>query len=255
MTMKKNISVIFIASVVVLIGTNCDAEVLKRNGTAGKNLNAHTLVSYGREFNDSLITMIGRVIENYHVCTAWSEWSECGAKSTDFFSTKTRTRRCGGQGERYGHRDEIEAGVCEGSDENTKVSCPVSYHTTAKGFCLKLYMNKKTHSDAEAVCKSDGGFLVHIDSYLKYESVKAMLIDNDMKTDIYIDGKRINSQWKFSYGSTSGYIYKWYPGYPGSQSHYQCLYLSGKRTEANLRFLTYNRECTRGFGYICEIPL
>jgi hypothetical protein len=52
-----------------VIGTNCDAEVLKRNRTAGKNLDTHTIVAYGRKFNDSLITMIGRVIENYHVCS------------------------------------------------------------------------------------------------------------------------------------------------------------------------------------------
>jgi hypothetical protein len=252
--MKANISVIFIESVIV-IGTNCDAEVLKRNGTAGKNLDAHSLVAYGREFNDSLITMIGRVIENYHVCTAWSEWSECGAKSTDFYSTKTRTRQCGGHWERYGYRDEIEATVCEGIDKNnTKVSCPVSYHTTAKGLCLKLFINRKTNPDAEAVCKKDEGYLVNIDSDQKYESVKAMLIANDMKLDIYIDGKRINSQWKFSYGSKSGYFH-WYPRYPVSGANYHCLRLTGNRAIADQRFLTYNWICSGELPYICEIPL
>jgi hypothetical protein len=199
--------------------------------------------------------MIGRVIENYHVCNAWSEWSECGAKSTDFYSTRTRTRRCGGHGTKYGHRDEIEAGVCEGSDEDkTKVSCPVSYHTTAKGFCLKLYTNQKTNPDAEAVCKSDGGYLVNIDSDQKYESVKALLIANDFKEDIHIDGKRINSQWKFSYGSTNGY-YHWYPGYPNSVVDRPCLRITGKRASANHRFLTFNYLCSGETGHICEIPL
>jgi hypothetical protein len=252
--MKTNISVLFIASVIVLIGTNCDAEVLKRNGTAGNNLDANTLVAYGREFNDSLITMIGRVIENYHVCTVWSEWSECGAKSHDFYSTKTRTRHCGEHGARYGHRNEIEAGVCEGRDENTKVSCPVSYHTTAKGFCLKLSVNIKTYSDAEAVCKNDGGYLVNIDSDKKYESVKAILIANDMKENLHINGKRINWQWRFSYGSTSGYFH-WYPGYPTSVATSQCLRLTGKKTTANQRFLTFNGECDKEKPFICEIPL
>jgi hypothetical protein len=253
--MKANIFVMFIASVIVIFGTNCDAEVLKRNGTAGKNLDAHTLVAYGREYNDSLITMIGRVIENYHVCTAWSGWSECGAKSTDFYSTRTRTRRCGGHGARYGHRDEIDAGVCEGSDKNnTKVSCPVSYNTTAKGYCLKLYLNKKTNPAAEAVCKSDGGYLVNIDSDQRYESVKAMMIANGMKDDIQIDGKRINSQWKFSYGSTNGY-YHWYPGFPSSVVDHTCLRLTGNRATANQRFLTYNGACHLERPYICEISL
>jgi hypothetical protein len=252
--MKANISVIFIALVIVLIGTNCDAEVLKSNGTAGNNLDAHTLVAYGREFNDSLITMIGRIIENYHVCTAWSEWSECGAKSTDFYSTKTRTRRCGGQGARYGHRDEIDAGVCEGIDENkTNVSCPVSYHTTAEGFCLKLYMNRNNNPDAEAMCKSDGGYLVNIDSDQKYENIKAMLIANDIKTNVHIDGKRINTQWKFSYGSTSGY-FLWYPGFPTSIANCRCLRITGKKTTDNQRFLTFNDVCHGEQPYICEIP-
>jgi hypothetical protein len=37
-TMKAYISVLSITSMVVLAGTNCDAEILKSNGTAGKIL-------------------------------------------------------------------------------------------------------------------------------------------------------------------------------------------------------------------------
>jgi hypothetical protein len=117
-----------------------------------------------------------------------------------------------------------------------------------------LYLNKKTNPAAEAVCKSDGGYLVNIDSDQKYESVKAMIIANDMTKDIHIDGKRINSQWKFSYGSTSGYFH-WYPSYPQSRADHQCLLLTGKRTAANQRFLTYNYVCHWEVPYICEIPL
>jgi hypothetical protein len=251
--MKANIFVIFIALVIFLIGTNCNAEMLKSNVTAGNNLDAHTLFAYGREFNDSLITMIGRIIENYHVCTAWSKWSECGAKSIDFYSTKTRTRRCGGQEARYGHRDEIEASICEGSDENNKFSCPVSYHTTTKGFCLKLYMDKKSYSDAEAVCKSDGGFLVNIDSDQKYDDIKAMLIANNITVHIFIDGMLVNSKWNFSYGSMSGYFH-WYPGYPRSTTDRVCLAFSGNRSDARIRFRTFNSPCSVAFNFVCEIP-
>jgi hypothetical protein len=81
-----------------------------------------------------------------------------------------------------------------------------------------------------------------------------MLIANDMKSDIYIDGKHINSQWKFSHGSTSGYFH-WYPGYPISDADRQCLRLTGKRTTANQRFLTFNDFCNGKQPYICEIPL
>ncbi|XP_060586576.1 uncharacterized protein LOC132742246 [Ruditapes philippinarum] len=249
--MKAHIFAIF--TLIVLMGIHCDAEVLKSNGTAGKDLNAKTLVSYGREFNDSLITMIGRVIENYHVCTAWSEWSECGAKATDFFSTRTRTRRCGETGARFGHRDEIEAGVCEGGTENkTKTTCPVSYHTTTKGFCLKLYTEAKTHSDAVSVCKRDGGYLVNIDSDQKYDDIKAIIIANNITTQINIDGNRVNSQWKFSYGSTNGYFH-WFPNNPSSNHLYNCLRLAGNRPDANHRFRTYNYLCDSDpIPFICE---
>jgi hypothetical protein len=116
-------------------------------------------------------------------------------------------------------------------------------------------MNRKNNSDAEAVCKSDGGYLVNIDSDQKYESVKAMLIASDFKEDMHIDGKRINSQWKFSYGSTNGYFH-WLYGYPSSRADYQCLRLTGNRATAHQRFLTYNWPCSSEvFGIICEIPL
>jgi hypothetical protein len=250
--MNAYISVMFKVSVIVLIGTNCDAEVLKSNGTDGKNMDAQTLVSYGREFNDSLITMIGRVIENYHVCTAWSDWSECGAKTTDFFSTRTRTRRCVGKGARVGHRDEIEAGVCEGGIENkTKTQCPVSYYTTTKGFCLKLYTVARARSDAVSVCKRDGGYLVNIESDQKYDDIKAIIIAKNITTQIYIDGYRVNSRWKFSYGSTAGYFH-WLGNAPFPHSWRNCLCLTGNRSIAKNGFLTFNADCNSSMPFICE---
>jgi hypothetical protein len=113
-------------------------------------------------------------------------------------------------------------------------------------------MNRKTNL-AEAVCKSDGGYLVNIDSDQKYESIKAMLIANDMTENVHIDGKRINTQWKFSYGSTSGYFH-WYPSFPFVDADRQCLGLTGNRAIADQRFLTYNYFCSGEHGYICEIP-
>jgi hypothetical protein len=243
-----------IVTLIVLMGINCDAEVLKSNGTAGKDLNAKTLVSYGREFNNSLITMIGRVIENYHVCTAWSDWTECGAKLTDYFSTRTRTRHCGGTEAKFGHRVETEAGVCEGRAANkTNASCPVGYHTTSKGFCLKLYTEAKNYMDAVAVCKRDGGYLVNIDSDQKYESVKAMLLANGITTQTYIDGRCINNKWNFSYGSQSGYLH-WFPGYPTRVADWICLVLTGNRTKDSNRFRSANVDCVNAFLFTCEVP-
>ena len=192
-----SVSESFIFAFILLYGTHFNAaEVLKNNGTSGGNLDAQTLVTYGREFNNSLITLIGRVIENYHACTAWSEWSECGAKLIDYFSTRTRTRRCGGNETK--HRDEIDTDVCEGrSKGQTKISCPTRY-TVYDGFCLKLYMETKNFSDADAVCRDDGGYLVNIDSDEKYDVIKSILTENsESVTSTHIDGSLVDSRWKF----------------------------------------------------------
>ena len=249
--MKSFFSVTLFVVLAAVFGNNCNAQVLKNNRTAGKDLNAETLVSYGRQFNHSLITMIGRVIANYHLCDAWSEWSECGATLHDYFSTRTRTRRCGVTQDRYGRRDEIETDVCEGS--KTKLSCPRSYQITGKGFCFKLFMEQKNHSTAQAVCRKDGGYLVNIDSDQKYDSVKEILLANNVTLNIHIDGRYVNSQWTYSHGSTTGY-FRWYPGHRRVSPSHACLGLTGNKTKANLRFLTFKNAATNSLSFICEIP-
>ncbi|XP_060586578.1 uncharacterized protein LOC132742248 [Ruditapes philippinarum] len=248
--MEKKNSAASLLTMLVLLGQSCGAKVLNSSGTAGKNLDAQTLVNFGREFNYSLITMIGRVIENYHACTAWSEWTECGTILADFFSTRTRTRHCVGKEETNIHRNEIETGVCEGRAKNP---CPLSYDMTTNGFCLKLYKDTKSNSEAEAVCKSDGGYLVNIDSDQKYDNVKSILMANNITSQIHIDGSRANSQWKFSYGIANGYFH-WLPSFPSATSLYDCLRLTGNRPEAKRRFRTYNFLCDSGpISFICEI--
>jgi hypothetical protein len=189
------------------------------------------------------------------LCTAWSEWTACGATSTDFFSTKSRTRRCGGKETQTVPREETETGICEGRSENkTEKSCPVRNQMTTKGFCLKLYSVAKNHTDAEAVCKSDGGYLVHIDSGLKYNSVVTeMIIANDVKEDIFIDGRSIDSKWKFTHGSTKAYVI-WLRGYPKNVGSYTCLRLCGIRHNQFERYHNYNGSCSARMFFICEIP-
>jgi hypothetical protein len=103
-----------------------------------------------------------------------------------------------------------------------------------------------------AVCKRDGGFLVNIDSDQKYDDVKAILIANNITSQIHIDGNRVNSQWKFSYGSTNGYFH-WLPSRPLSNSLYNCLRLTGNRADADQRFRTYNNSCEHfKINFICE---
>ncbi|XP_045163639.2 uncharacterized protein LOC123527961 [Mercenaria mercenaria] len=250
MTILKHLRLIVFSALFVEINSS---SVLKSNGTSGKELNPQTLIAFGRETNDSLVTMIGKVIENYHMCTAWSQWTECGATRADFFSARTRRRHCVKDKSRNGRRTEIETGVCEGGLLNV---CPRSYNMTVNGFCIKLYTTEKTHNEAENVCKNDGGFLINIDSDPKYFDVKAILISNDMKGHVHIDGRRKNasSQWEYSYGSRSGYFH-WYSGYPTTRADHLCLELSGYQTVANQRFLTFNGACSAAYSFLCEVQV
>jgi hypothetical protein len=103
------------------------------------------------------------------------------------------------------------------------------------------------------VCKRDGGYLVNIDSDQKYDDIKAIIIANKITKQIHIDGNRINSKWKFTYGSTIGYFH-WFPNNPLSNSLYNCLRLAGNRPEADHRFRTFNSVCdSRPCPFICEI--
>ncbi|XP_045161176.2 uncharacterized protein LOC123526197 [Mercenaria mercenaria] len=243
MNLNKKIVII----IVFLVGINC-STVLKSNGTAGKDLNAQTLIELGRELNEPLVTMIGMVIENYHTCMSWTQWTECSARKSDFFSTRTRTRQCAKDKLRNGRHAEIEISVCEGKP------CPTTYNTTANGFCIKLYTTMKTHDEAGSVCQNDGGFLINIDSDLKYADVKDFMITNDEKLAIHIDGWRKNatSQWEYAYGSRSGYFH-WYKTFPITNADHLCLDLTGYRKRENQRFLMYNDVCSKEHHFLCEV--
>jgi hypothetical protein len=116
-------------------------------------------------------------------------------------------------------------------------------------------MEEKTNSDAEAVCKNGGGYLVNIDSDQKYDDIKAMLFANNVTSQIQIDGKRVNKHWKFSYGFPNGY-FRWYPGYPRSYSNEICLALTGSRSGGAInQFRSFNFDCKKLLYYFaCEVP-
>ncbi|XP_053376563.1 snaclec coagulation factor IX-binding protein subunit A-like [Mercenaria mercenaria] len=126
---------------------------------------------------------------------------------------------------------------------------------TADGFCMKHYTTKKSRDDAVRVCKDDGAFLVNIDSDSKYEAVKTILISDDEKENLHIDGwrKNLTSQWEYTYGSKIGYVH-WYSGYPSTGANNLCLMLTGYRTVTNQQFLWFNYPCTTAYPFICEVP-
>jgi hypothetical protein len=141
---------------------------------------------------------------------------------------------------------EKETDVCEGV-------CPPNYNRTANGFCLKLYSTPANRDDAEAMCKTSGGSLIHIDKDAKYDDVKALLTAYDEKQDLHIDGRRKNtsSPWEYSYGSKSDYFY-WYPGHPSKGTTSLCLMLTGHRTVVSQQFLWFSTACSSKYAFICE---
>ncbi|XP_053388472.1 snaclec stejaggregin-A subunit alpha-like [Mercenaria mercenaria] len=240
-------TITFIIILQSFVGLKC-SNVMKSNGTAGKDLDAQMLIALGRKMNKPLLTIIGKAIENHHLCTTWSKWTTCGATSIDFFSTRNRTRKCALDRSRNYGIPEAQTGVCEGI-------CPAEYNMTADGFCMKHYTTKKSRDDAVRVCKDDGAFLVNIDSDSKYEVVKTILVANDEKQSLHIDGRRKNStsQWEYTYGSRSDFFH-WYSGYLNTGANNLCLMLTGYRTVTNQQFLWFNNPCSSAYAFICEVP-
>jgi hypothetical protein len=223
------------------------SDAFERNGTAASNLNAEMLVSLGRKLNKPLITVIGKVMENYHLRTDWSEWTNCGAMNVNFFATRSRTRHCALIQSQNGENiPEEETDVCEGI-------CPANYILTRNGFCLKLHSTPSNRNDAEAMCKTSGGSLINIDRDSKYNDVKALLTAYDEKQNIHIDGRRINStsSWEYSYGYESGYFH-WFGGNPTTVKTWLCLVMSGYRTIVNQRFRWFNNPCASKYAFVCE---
>ncbi|XP_053374922.1 C-type lectin mannose-binding isoform-like [Mercenaria mercenaria] len=144
---------------------------------------------------------------------------------------------------------ETDLGICEGGVEGKRKGfCPRNYNMTTNGFCIKLYVTPKNHEDAEMVCQEDGGFLINIDSDLKYADVKSIL-NGFRPADINIGGRRKDSasQWEYKYGSGSGY-FKWHSSsYPSNSDSNQCLALEN--------YLWFDLSCTSKYPFLCEIPV
>jgi hypothetical protein len=226
------------------------SDVLESNGTSASDLNAEMLVALGRKLKKPLITVIGKVMENYHLCTDWSEWTDCGAMTVNYFATRSRRRHCALMQSQTGENiPENETDVCEGV-------CPPNYNRIENGFCLKLYSTPANRDDAESMCKTSGGSLIHIDKDAKYDDVKTLITAYDEKQNLHIDGRRKNtsSPWEYSYGSKSGYLH-WYPGYPMTGETRLCLILTGHRTTVNQQFLWFNSGCTSTHPFLCEAQI
>ncbi|XP_060589901.1 snaclec coagulation factor IX-binding protein subunit A-like [Ruditapes philippinarum] len=185
-------------------------------------------------------------MNNLHQCSGWTQWAECGVKISNHFGIRNRSRECIRETSENGKISEVETdlGLCEGV--TNKTMCPNTYNLTTNGFCIKLQVTRKHHDDAEAECNEDGGHLININSDLKYSDVKTILSGFSV-IDINIGGHRKSSTspWEYKYGTNSGY-FKWFSGYPRSESSRLCLALE------NLKW--FNLSCRSKYPFLCEIP-
>jgi hypothetical protein len=215
------------------------ASLKNSNGTAEEYINGEMLLKLGRTLDKPVITLLGmaiRNLENLHPCYDWTLWSDCGAIKEGYIASRKRTRKCG----RYQSEDkmttETDIGICEGF-------CPKDYNLTTNGFCVKLYVERKSFGDAEKQCQADGGHVINIDSELKNGDVKKLL--QGFNAYVRIDGQRKDSSsaWLTINGSKKTFV-TWASGEPDSSlciiMHYSNSYW-------------YDSACTSTRPFVCEI--
>lgn len=238
--MKYLYVVKIILCLVALSGVNC-SPVSERNGTAADDIDGHSLIQLGRRLHRPLLTLLGLAIRNLHLCSEWTQWSSCDALGKNYFGSRTRTRKCATDTETDdgGRMTETDLDICEGF-------CPEQYNVTVNGFCLKLYVTAKNHDDAEAQCEQDGGYLINIESIMKYGDVVSVLKGYDATINIGGSRNDSSSMWEYRYGSADGYI-TWYNGYPTDESGILCLALSTNQRH------WFSHSCSSKSSFMCEI--
>ncbi|XP_045179514.2 versican core protein-like [Mercenaria mercenaria] len=218
------------------------APVTSYGDSASNNINGQTLIDVGSKFNISILEVIGKAIKNienddkepeedicrHYPCNDWSEWSDCDVSADKYgeVGAKSRTRICGGNTthcERYKISKLVYAyEVCE------KV-CPTDYTVTKNGFCLKYYAGPKTWDEAEAMCRTDGGHLVHVDSEIKAHDVNITLAANSLSgisfDKAWIDGRRSvqGGSWAYGYKSTDSSFVYWGDNDPDNGATELCM--------------------------------
>ncbi|XP_053395987.1 C-type lectin BML-1-like [Mercenaria mercenaria] len=124
--------------------------------------------------------------------------------------------------------------------------CRIDYTLGKTGICYKVYIIAKNQEDASKQCKADGGYLINVDTDVKYGNVKNL--SGFPTTYTYIGGRRkdTNSPWMFEHGSTSGY-FKWASEEADNRSNELCLVLNGSDK------LMYDSSCSLSRPFVCEL--
>ncbi|XP_053381352.1 uncharacterized protein LOC128549113 [Mercenaria mercenaria] len=234
-------NVIFVIFLMINERIHC-TSLTEGNGTAAKNIDGKILLNLGRKLNKPMLTLLGMAIRNLeyrHPCDDWTQWSDCGAVKEGYIATRKRTRTCeiNPPSLEQGNRTtETDITICEGF-------CPKDYNITANGFCVKLYVSRKTFDDAEKQCSEDGGHVMNIDSELKNGDVQKVL--QGFGSYVHIDGRRKDSSsaWMAMNGSQKRF-FNWNSGEPDS---YLCIMMHPSNS------YWYDSTCTSNRPFLCEI--
>ena len=260
------VSFIVLCCILCFHGNQCltpiDTSVAIDDGTTVRKL--------GVLFDNPLLRMLGKVFQHtenlvgkakdeifqdlcdLHPCSPWTEWSVCTAAEHDSYGIQNRSRKCGLdspfciQPQAIDEDPNIENGIkiCEGV-------CKVNYTLTSGGYCLKLYNQTMTKSQADTKCVADGGFVVNINSKTKSDSVHELLKMKRITSEtIWIDGRRSrrNSPWSFQYEIAPVWT-NWYRGQPSDRRNQYC------RVEENADRKWFDRNCDKQYWFVCEVPL
>ncbi|XP_060590400.1 C-type lectin mannose-binding isoform-like [Ruditapes philippinarum] len=234
------------------------------------NISGQTLYNVGKHYNMSLVSIIGKAMKNIesdvrevaeemcrlHRCSEWTNWSNCDVRADKqrLVGVQTRSRTCGENTtmcERYGlSRTVLDYKVCESG-----FGCPKEYKFTTNGFCLRYYTSPKSWDNAEAVCRSDGGHLVRVDSELKAKDINETVLALPPSISwLWIDGRRSvqAGPWSYGYKSTDSNFTYWGDNDPDNGATELCMmYHKSEKTKFLWRWFDY--PCNNSFHFICQI--
>lgn len=189
------------------------------------------------------------IICQLHVCTDWTQWTDCTAETKGIYGAQNRSRTCGNRdiklcktkGQR---KTEVDYRVCEGQ------WCPKNYTLTGNGFCIGLHLDVKyNRSAAASACKQEGGYLVNIDSELKADDVNGMLEEMSWRNRVWIDGIRTqpSGPWRHEYGPNDPTYSNWLFGKP--DNIFDCrVYMNNMN-----QWYWLVQTCWSEYSFICEI--
>ncbi|XP_060554633.1 uncharacterized protein LOC132715617 [Ruditapes philippinarum] len=195
---------------------------------------------------------VAKEICRLHPCTEWGKWNHCSytfVKGFGYFGRQNRTRNCG-----------FNTTLCKrfSTDQNIEVEfrtcnkCREDYTLTEHGYCIKFVSRSCIQKAAAESCQADGGYLVSIDSEIKFQDVSTFVKERKINHGFWIDGRRAtsNSKWEFTRQPEDPSFNHWYPGRPSNQL---CLHFTYSGSGSSRKCYLYDYGCSSSMTFMCEV--